>query len=70
MWGFFINFNIMATEEKKTTEKKPVKKYKVLKKNVGTGLTWIGELITLNNGLDQKLLKELFNAGIKAIVNE
>ena len=69
MWGFFINFNIMA-EEKKTTEKKPVKKYKVLKKNVGTGLTWKGELITLNNGLDQKLLKELFNAGIKAIVNE
>ena len=60
----------MEKKEAKKEVKKVVKKYKVLKKSVGTGLTWKGELITLNNGLDQNLLKELFNAGLKAVINE
>jgi len=59
----------MENKEKKEV-KKEVKKYKVLRKSVGTGITWKGELITLNNGLDQKVLKELFNAGLKAVINE
>ena len=55
------------SEAKKTKE---VKKYKVLKSSVGTGLVFKGEPIVLNNGLDQKILKELFNAGLKCITNE
>lgn len=51
-------------------EKKEVKKYRVSKTSVGTALNWKGEQIVLNNGLTQKLLKELFNAGLKAITNE
>ena len=60
----------MEKKETKKEVKKPVKKYKVLKKSVGSAFTYKGEFIVLNNGLDQKLLKELFNAGFKAVINE
>jgi hypothetical protein len=65
LWGFFLK-NVIMSEAKKTKE---VKKYKVLKSSVGTGLVFKGEPIVLNNGLDQKILKELFNAGLKCITN-
>ncbi len=58
--------------EEKTTKKttKEVKKLKVLRSSVGTQLVFKGEPVILNNGLSQKLLKEMKAAGFKCIVNE
>ena len=58
--------------EEKTTKKttKEVKKLKVVRSSVGTQLVFKGEPVILNNGLSQKLLKEMKAAGFKCIVNE
>ena len=54
--------------ETKTTKKKEVKEYTVLKTSVGTSINFKGEPTILNNGLPQSTLKALFNMGLKAIV--
>jgi len=56
-------------KETKETKKKEVKEFKVLKKSVGTAINWKGEKLILNNGLAQKVLKAMFNAGLKAVTN-
>ena len=53
--------------EKKTT-KKEAKEYSVLKSSVGSQIGWKGEVVILNNGLTQKMLKEMFEGGLKCIV--
>jgi len=69
--GLFIKNYIMSEEEKKVVKpKKEVKEFKVLKKSVGSSTTFKGEYIVLNNGLPQKTLKALFNAGFKCVTNE
>tara|TARA_R110002020_G_scaffold465292_1_gene686613 strand:+ start:534 stop:716 length:183 start_codon:yes stop_codon:yes gene_type:complete len=58
--------------EEKATKKttKEVKKLKVVRSSIGTQLVFKGEPVILNNGLSQKLLKEMKAAGFKCIVNE
>ena len=58
--------------EEKATKKttKEVKKLKVVRSSIGTQLVFNGEPVILNNGLSQKLLKEMKTAGFKCIVNE
>jgi hypothetical protein len=63
--GLFFKAIIMATKKK---EAKEVKAYKVLKSSIGTLINFKGKQIILNNGLDDKVLKQLFNAGYKCIV--
>jgi len=58
--------------EEKATKKttKSVKKLKVVRSSIGSQLVFNGEAVILNNGLSQKLLKEMKAAGFKCIVNE
>ena len=67
MWDFFFKFNVMSEDNKKQT--KP-KKYRVIKKSVGTNLSFEGEPLRLGNDLSLKKLKALFDKGIKSVIHE
>ena len=51
----------------KEPKKKTFKEYTVNEKSIGVAMSWKGDAIILSNGLTQKVLKGLFDHGLKSI---